>query len=283
MSSVISGPAAEATLTGALTSVTALVPHLTALVSAGVETLPGARAEPGPGVVEGQWMIGQDLIDDPQWLGDVIRSTGPGIGTVDPAVAASLFVQGYSYRVLALTVACLVTSGVVPDGSAARVAIALSGPWPSQVTFPAPTVLIPDDADTDRVTPALRYIHDTAVDHHLRPLIDAVRSGLGARIGERMLWGNVAASAATAFRTMQGCLGTAVEPMGERFFALGAPPLQGQGSFRVVESRSRRGWFWERTNCCLIDRLPEGIRCADCSLTPPAQRLADYRAWLDAS
>jgi ferric iron reductase protein FhuF len=98
-----------------------------------------------------------------------------------------------------------------------------------------------------------------------------------------MLWGNVAASAATAFRTMQGYSGNAVELMGEQFFDLAKPPLQGQGSFRVVESRGRRGWFWERTSCCLIDRLPEGIRCADCSLTPPAQRLSDYRAWLDAS
>jgi ferric iron reductase protein FhuF len=234
-------------------------------------------------------MIGQDLIDDPDWLGEVIRSTGPAIGTVDPVVAASLFVQGYSYRVLALTVACFVTSGVVPDTSADRMAIALSGPWPSRVAFPAPTVLITDvadpeaDADVDRTTPALRFMHDTAVDQHLRPLIDAVRSGLGTRIGERMLWGNVAASAATAFRTMEGTSGEAVEPMGERFFELAPPSLQGQGSFVVVESRDRRGWFWERTNCCLIEKLPEGIRCADCSLTPPAQRLLDYRTWLDAS
>jgi iron complex transport system ATP-binding protein len=283
MADVISGPAAEMALTEALASVTTLVPHLTALVSAEAQTLPGARATPGAGVVGGQWMIGQDLIDDPQWLGEVIRSTGPGIGTVDPVVAASLFVQGYSYRVLALTVACFVTSGVVPDTSAPRVAVALSGPWPSRVTFLAPAVLIADDADADRTTRALRFIHETAIDHHLAPLIDAVRSGLGARIGVRMLWGNVAASAATAFRTMQGYSGNAVELMGERFFDLAKPPLQGQGSFRVVESWGRRGWFWERTNCCLIDRLPGGIRCADCSLTPPAQRLSDYRAWLDAS
>ena len=42
-----------------------------------------------------------------------------------------------------------------------------------------------------------------------------------------------------------------------------------------------RGWFWERTNCCLFDRLPGAVRCADCSRTPPAARRAAYREFLD--
>jgi hypothetical protein len=86
----------------------------------------------------------------------------------------------------------------------------------------------------------------------------------------------VAASAATAFRPIQGCLGPLVAPLAHSFFALVPPPMRGLGSFLVVESGSRRGWFWERTSCCLVDRLPGALRCADCSLTPAADRRRAY-------
>ena len=108
-------------------------------------------------------------------------------------------------------------------------------------------------------------------------LVDAVSTGLGVPIGRRLLWGNIAASAATAFRTMAGCLGSFVEPLGRLFFDLAPPELQGLGSFYLVEIGDRRGWFWERSNCCLIDRLPGGVRCADCSLTPADVRRQAYR------
>jgi ferric iron reductase protein FhuF len=101
-------------------------------------------------------------------------------------------------------------------------------------------------------------------------------------LGARLLWGNVAASAATAFRTMEGCLGRFVEPLAPRFFALAPSELQGLGSFATVEHAGRRAWFWERTTCCLFDRLPDGIRCADCSRTPPSRRAEDYRASLES-
>jgi hypothetical protein len=82
---------------------------------------------------------------------------------------------------------------------------------------------------------------------------------------------------------MQGCLGDDVEPIGERFFTLAPPEMRGLGSFLVVENGGRRGWFWERTNCCLFDRLPGGVRCADCSLTPTTERRAAYRESLAPS
>jgi ferric iron reductase protein FhuF len=153
-------------------------------------------------------------------------------------------------------------------------AIGLSGPWPSLVAYLSPRVL---NTDAGTITDALRWVVDTAIGAHLGPLVDAVRTGLGIPVGRRLLWGNIAASAATAFRTMEGCLGPSVEPLGRRFFDLAPPELQGLGSFYLVEKGGRRGWFWERTNCCLIDRLPAGIRCADCSLTPTEQRRQAYR------
>ena len=265
---IVDGQRAVDALSGALARVTGLVPYLT------------AQIDPP----DGEWLPCQELIDDPDHLSRIIRSTGPGIATDDPVVMASVFVQGYSYRVLTLAVACLTASAVVPDASAPRMAIGLSGPWPSLVAYLSPRVLLtnagtPTDADT--ITDALRWVVDTAIGAHLGPLADAVGTGLGVPVGRRLLWGNIAASAATAFRTMEGCLGSSVEPLGRRFFDLVPPALQGLGSFHLVEKGNHRGWFWERTNCCLIDRLPGGVRCADCSRTPAPARRQAYRDTLD--
>ena len=52
---------------------------------------------------------------------------------------------------------------------------------------------------------ALTLVLEQVVELHLGPLIALTRQQV--RIGERLLWGNVAASASTAFRTMEGVLG----------------------------------------------------------------------------
>jgi ferric iron reductase protein FhuF len=292
VTSIVEGAPAVEALASALDRVTALVPYL----SAPVDPHGAAITPPSPGServvpADGVWLSCQDLIDDPAWLGDIVRATGVGVGTDDPVVAASVFVQSYSYRVLALTVACLVSSGVVPDASAPQMVVGLARSWPSLFAFHHPRVLVvdatPDMAqlpgDTPSMTDALRFVIDRSIDRHLGPLIEAVRAGIGVPMGERLLWGNVAASAAVAFRTMEGALGSFVEPLGERFFVLAPPPLHGLGSFWVIDDGGRRGWFWERTNCCLFDRLPDGIRCADCSRTPVAERRQAYRDSLDPS
>jgi ferric iron reductase protein FhuF len=291
---LLDGEPARSALAGALERVTALVPYLTASIDpAGPAPVPGPTPAPGAPdravPADGVWMSSRALIDDPPWLARIIRSTGAGIGTDDPVVAASVFVQGYSYRVMTLTIACLTAAGVVPDASASRMAVGLERHWPSRLAFVTPVVMVLDGTaatepptDSDTIGVALRFVVDTAIDAHLRPLVDAVRTGIGVPLGERLLWGNVAASAATAFRTMEGCLGDVVVALGERFFAL-AGALGGLGSFYTVEHAGRRGWFWERANCCLFDRLPGAVRCADCSRTPTGERRQAYRASLDPS
>ncbi|HVA99752.1 MAG TPA: (2Fe-2S)-binding protein, partial [Acidimicrobiales bacterium] len=105
-------------------------------------------------------------------------------------------------------------------------------------------------------------------------LIDATRTHI--RVGKRLLLGNVAASSAVAFRTMEGCLGPWVQELGETFFRSCPTELRGLGSFLSLEHGDRRGWYWERTNCCLYDRLPGKARCADCSRTPSEDRRRAY-------
>lgn len=246
---------------------------------------------PGTAVTDdGSFVACDELIADGDWLGTVIARTGQQIGTEDPMVAASLFVQSYSYRVLTLAIACATTCGVVPDSSAASVAIGLKGGRVSQIAYTRPAILVLG-ADGESVATTLTsltqlesffaYIGEHAIDEHLALLIDATRSKI--RVGERLLWGNVAASMAVAFRTMEGTLGPWVQEIGTYFVDHAPTRLQGLGSFLTVESEGRSGWFWERTNCCLYDRLPGDIRCSDCSRTAKDVRRSAYRTSLEGS
>jgi ferric iron reductase protein FhuF len=125
---------------------------------------------------------------------------------------------------------------------------------------------------------ALQLMVERVVERHLTPLVDAVRAQV--RIGRTLLWGNIASSASTAFRTMEGCLGEWVMPLGERFFEVAPSHLQGLGTYLRIDAGERHCWFWERTNCCLNDRLPGNLRCADCSQTRARLRRAAYLSWL---
>ncbi len=270
-------------LTSALESVRQRVPYLRATAQP-VDVVTAGAAE----VADGAFVGCASLSDDPDWLRALIVHTGHRIGTDDPMVAASLFVQSYSYRLLTLAIACATTSGVVPDSSAPATAIALKGGRVSMVAYTTPAVftLSPPGhasstplADESQWAALFDLVHAHAVERHLAPLIDAVRSTV--RVGERLLWGNVAASLAVAFRTMEGCQGEWVRELGDYFVEHSPPRMSGLGSYLVLENGDRRGWFWERTNCCLYDRLPGNVRCADCSRTPRAVRREAYRATLD--
>lgn len=286
MESIAPGPAARAAqLNEVLESVQRVIPYLratagTAPVASDTSIVPD----------DGALIACDALIDDAEWLKMIITKTGDVLGTDDPMVAASLFIQSYSYRVLTLAIACATTSGVVPDSSASSMAIGLKNGRVSLVAYTEPTVLVLKEPSRD-VSLTLRdpaqmallfdFTYTRAIEQHLARLIDSTRSSI--RVGERLLWGNVAASMAVAFRTMEGCLGDWVQDAGNYFVSHSPAPLQGLGSFLVLERGERRGWFWERTNCCLYDRLPGNIRCSDCSRTPIDAPREAYRATLDPS
>ncbi len=244
----------------------------------------------GPGDdLEGRWLSCERLVDDPDWLAAVMDACGHRLSSDDPTVAASLFVQGYAYRVVTTALACAMTAAVLPDAAAAAMAIVVRGGRPTGVGYLAPTlsVLAPDastvaDAWSDAAVrdAAVRRLLDGAIDAHLAPLVANVRRR--RRVGEPLLWGNIASSTAVAFRTMEGRHGPWVRDVAARFFDLSPSALQGRGSFLALESGGRHGWYWERRSCCLYDRLPGAVRCADCSRTPSAVRRAAYRAELSS-
>ena len=257
--------------------VTELLSYLRSHVGSVVSIPPGAPP------VDGDWIMCDELTSHGPWLKSVIVSSGEILGTSDETVAASLFVQNYAYRVFTLGVAYALSSGVLPDLSARVMAISLRSGRPANVAFTSSTALVLGN-DARRVDHVLAddsvrcemidFLLDRAVDQHLAPLVGAVRSQF--RVGQRLLWGNIASSAAMAFRTMEGILGTWVRPLGEQLFERAPAQLTGLGSFFSLEVAGNRGWYWERTNCCLHDQLQSGIRCSDCSLTPSEERRCQY-------
>ena len=280
------GPVSSDLLQQSLTLVTEQVSYLKNVV--GDVTCVGLDEDPALALQSGEWFSCADFVDNPEWLARVITECGRILETENRVVAASLFVQGYAYRVLTPAVACLVVNGVVPTAEPETTAVAFSRGRASKMAYRSgacrdlsgrTTAGRDALATRHRADASLRAVLELVIEDHLEALIRSVRREI--RVGERLLWGNVAASASTAFRTMEGCLGSWIEPLGERFFELAPTYLRGLGSFVTLEAHGRHGWFWERTNCCLYDRLPAATRCGDCSRTPALERRAAYEKSLE--
>jgi ferric iron reductase protein FhuF len=136
--------------------------------------------------------------------------------------------------------------------------------------------LAPPDAD---------HLVGELIDQHLSPFIDTIRDTVA--VGERLLWGNVAASFAVAFRAIEGELTDPAEKERVReragaFYSAASPRFDGLGRFVVLHGAHSDGWFFERTNCCLWYQASGGQYCDDCSLLDPAERTAAWQAQLDA-
>ena len=215
------------------------------------------------------WIRCADLIADPDRLRTEIDSTAGGRGTDDPQVAASLYAQAYAFRVPSIAVAALALGLPTPSTDPAVLSVRLGRHRPAEVGIVDPTcreMSVPDFVDA-------------LLDRHLAPFIAAVRAT--TRVGERLLWGNVAASLATIFRALD------VAPLGDpvvraravEFEHAASPWLDGLGSYSTIDTPDAVGWYWTRTNCCLWYQTASGFYCDDCSLRDltelTAKRLAD--------
>jgi len=211
--------------------------------------------------VEGPDWVGCDvLVGDPVRLGAVVRGTAAGFGTDDEAVAASLFTEAYAFRVAAVALAAYALGLPVPDIAPASVAVRIDKPRPSAAAY-----LNPDTCEPDAHALAAALIGA-----HLRPFVDSVHRQF--RVGERNLWGNVAAACAVVFRAIEssGVDRAVVRRRATVFFAACAPSFDGLGNFSVVEHAGGEGWYWNRTSCCLWFRTTDGQLCDNCSLIEPA-------------
>ena len=265
-----------------------LVHHAVEYLNAEVQSTETIAMAPTP--AGGDWIRCGDLISNASLLASTVRRSGQELGIQRDDVAASLFILGWSYRVMAMSVACLAKAGLIPDSSASHMAVGLSGPWPSLVAYvdPPAQVICDYDGPLDRVLrgqlldEALEFMTQTAIAGHLQPLVGMLHQTF--RVGTRMLWGNVAASSAAVFMEARTALGEWIEALGDRFFEIAPAELSGLGSFLVLEHAGERGWFWERKNCCLWYKVPGAWQnvCNNCCRTPRAERHDSYRAALQA-
>jgi ferric iron reductase protein FhuF len=247
------------TLAGVLARVEEAVSYLRAATS--------APADEG-------WIGCADLLADPALLTQLVTDTGAGRHAPDAQVAASLFAQGYAFRVPGVALAAYALGLPVPSTRPEDTSIRIARHRPAALAITSEALMEPD------VGPAA--VVAAVIDDHLAPFVDAVHRVV--TIGERLLWGNVATSCAVAFRAVEGeTHDPAVRQRAEAWYAAAGDRLAGLGGFSTLDHAGLQGWYWDRTNCCLWYRTADGRLCDDCSLEPAAARDARRRRELEAA
>jgi iron complex transport system ATP-binding protein len=223
------------------------------------------------GIEEVGWLRCAPLVADADVLARLVESTKAGRGTERLDVALSLFVQGYSFRIASLAIGAWILADAVLDLVPDRTAIALGRDRPNAVAVDRAATLDPLDP-----LDALAGLHAHLIDGHLARLVATAHRA--CRVGEPLLWGNVAASCASsfgAFASAPACAHRRVEirDRAVAFFASARPEVRDAG--RVVPVADR--FAWERKSCCLWYRTESGFRCEDCSLWSDEERAERYR------
>src|SRR4051794_26057760 len=77
------------------------------------------------GAAPGEWLSCRELAADPDHLGHVVATTKLARGTDRDAVAPSLFVQGYAFRIATVAVGAWLLADAVIDVAPATTSIAL--------------------------------------------------------------------------------------------------------------------------------------------------------------
>lgn len=214
--------------------------------------------------IEGDdWVSCAPLVSETDTLIRVVGNTKDGFATDDDAVAASLFTQAYAFRVAGVALAAYALDLPIPVVEPSLTAVRLDRPRPSAVAYLDPQVR---SVDADALAAAL-------VERHLLPFVMNVHDAF--RVGERLVWGNVAASCAAAFRAVEssGADRALVRDRAGAFMNAARTWFAGLGAFTVVEHAGRDGWYWDRGSCCLWFRTTNGGLCDNCSLIDPAELL----------
>ena len=182
-------------------------------------------------------------------------------------VAASLTVQG-----IAMRLGGAVLAGVVLDRSllVARpedIFVGVQGPMFSVSITRADVVT----SSEPRALLADWEAH--WLDGHFRSIVDAVRGV--QRVGEVLLWGNVASAVAATFVFFDwwdpDC---GARHLAEQTLGLGHPRLGDSASLTDVEVAGRIGLRSERSACCLLKLVPGAHLCPTCPKTHEDERIA---------
>jgi ferric iron reductase protein FhuF len=231
-----------ATVDEVLAAVESRVEHLRASVGAPPETEEGWR--------DCDTITAADL--------DAAVEVAAPPGTGDRQVALSLLVQSYAHRVAAVSLAAYAIGLPWPSPAATATSVRLSGGRARALRFRSDA--LGDAGDVGSLV-------DSAFASHLVPFVSTVRTC--QRLGEHLVWANIAASCAAAFRAVEGSArdrGDADEQAVVRRRAAAllehVPWLEGTGWFDADST----DWGWQRSACCLWYRTSGGRTCEGCSL-----------------
>ena len=184
-------------------------------------------------------------------------------GAGDRQVAASLLVQSYAHRVVAVSLAAFAVGLPWPSPAAAATSVRLAGGRARALRFRAEALGEAGDVAS---------LVDAAFTSHLVPFVSAVR--VWEHLGKRLVWANIAASCAAAFRAVEGSARdrgdageqTSIRRRGAELLEH-APWLDGTGWFDADST----DWGWQRSACCLWYRTSGGRTCEGCSLRRPGR------------
>ena len=193
-------------------------------------------------------------------LADRIAAVGAALDA-GGRVAASIAFQGVAAQVVAPLFAGVAVHGVLPAADAVGVASALhwrpggAGPW---LWWPAEgqVVACPDPAVLGSLVTTL-----------VAPVVTAVRAQ--AAVAERVLWGNMASSVASARQLVAAARPDAASRAADvaRHLLTTAPLAATATLYDPVAPDV--GWSFHRRSCCLYYRVPGGGTCGDCVLHRP--------------
>jgi hypothetical protein len=217
----------------------------------------------GTGALPGEGWVPVGALGDPRGpLADRIEAVGSAL-RAGGRIAASIAFQGVAAQVVAPLFAAVAVHGVLPDAGAAGVAPALhwrpggGGPW---LWWPAGGRVVgcPDPAVLGALFTTL-----------LAPVVAAVRSQ--AAVAERVLWGNVASSVASARQLVAAARPDAApRAAAVARHLLTTAPLAATATLHDPAPPDV-GWTFQRRSCCLYYRVPDGGMCGDCVLRRPVR------------
>jgi ferric iron reductase protein FhuF len=224
----------------ALAAVTDAAPWLRWRVDEGelrarADELPCAELAQGPGAVAAS-----------------VAASADARGSEEPAVLASLWWQGYAYRVAGTALASWLLTGTMPDVRAEAMAVGIARGRPSSVVY------LNGSAATDITS---------FVDRLFAGHLDLVASALRARhpMGAQLVWGNVAAASASAAGAVRDAAGASWVDRVAAFTEAAPHGLAALGDWSPTADGQ---WAFRRRTCCLWWKTTAsgGALCADCSL-----------------
>lgn len=182
--------------------------------------------------------------------------------------AGSLAFQRYAHRVARVGLGAMVTGVEGLDLSAPAVSVVVRDGMASKVLLDAAA---PAPAAGDEA------LFRAATDDHLALVASAVHERFGTTMTN--LWGNIAAAWAMAGRHLAGRFPpTEVRARIEPLMLAHSRVARG-GSFLLINTDSgRERLFYERTTCCQLFTVRQGVYCSWCKHLTHDERLTRFRA-----